>query len=56
MKKEDYADDIDGLFASVARSVEQAYPLGLLSLWEQIIHSSSNSVMQVLPSSGSWIE
>lgn len=56
LKKDDYADDIDGLFATVTSSMEQAYPLGLLLLWEQIAHSSSNSVMQVLPSSGGWME
>ena len=56
MEKQVYADDIDSLFATVANSVEQAYPLGLLSCWEQIIHESSGSVMQIMPPSVGWIE
>ena len=56
MAKQNYSDDIDSILASVTGSIEQAYPLGLLSLWEQIIHESSGSVMQILPADVSWIE
>ena len=56
MDKEEFEGDIDLLFDSVERSVEKAYPLGLLSLWEQVTYESSGSVLQVLPASDGWIE
>ena len=60
MGKADYTDTADStgqlaaIFDAVATSVESAYPLGLLSYWEQIVHDSSGSVMQILPSSTDW--
>ncbi len=53
MQKSDYTE-MDTIFAKVKTSVEEAYPLGLLSYWEQVIHDSSGSVMQVLPVSTDW--
>ena len=60
MGKADYPDSqdsteqLDAIFEAVATSVERAYPLGLLSYWEQIVHDSSGSVMRMLPSSTGW--
>ena len=48
MGKEMYRE-IDMISVRVKESVDQAYPLGLLSYWEQIVHQSSGSVMQILP-------
>ena len=56
MDKQFYKSDIDSIFTYVEESVEKAYPLGLLSFWEQLVHDSSGSVMQILPPSVGWIE
>ena len=48
MKKGVY-QEIEATFAKVKESVEGSYPLGLLSYWEQIVHQSSGSVMEILP-------
>lgn len=53
MQKTDDAD-IDTIFTKIEASMEEAYPLGLLSYWEGIIHESSGSVMQVLPVAVDW--
>ena len=42
-------DDPATIFHNLKKAVEEAYPLGLLSFWEQSIHDSSGSVMQVMP-------
>ena len=56
MSKGDYesSDAIDRIFQRVEQSVDGAYPLGLLCFWEQTIHDSSGSVMQILPNSSDW--
>ena len=48
-------DNIDDLFREVSRAVEESYPLGLLSFWEQTIHESSGGVMEILSDSADWI-
>ena len=59
MSKTDYdfsaKDDMDAIFRKVSGAVDQAYPLGLLSFWEQAVHDSSGSVMRILPGSDDWI-
>ena len=59
MRKTDYdwsdIDGIDSIFDKVSNAVDQAYPLGLLSFWEQAVHDSSGSVMKILPGSSNWI-
>ena len=59
MPKADYdfsaKDGIDAIFGKVSGAVDQAYPLGLLSFWEQAVHDSSGSVMRILPGSADWI-
>ena len=57
MKKGDYADtdSVDSIFEKVREEIEKAYPLSLLSFWEQIIHDSSGAAMEVLPVSANWI-
>ena len=59
MRKTDYdwsdIGGIDSIFGKVSSAVHQAYPLGLLSFWEQAVHDSSGSVMQILPGSSNWI-
>ena len=55
MQKRDFTD-IEAIVAKLMASVEDAYPLGLLSYWEKVIHESSGSVMQVLPASTDWQE
>ena len=48
MGKDKYKE-IDVIFDRVKESMEEAYPLGVLSFWEKTIHESSGSVMQMLP-------
>ena len=55
MHKSDYSN-IDTIFDKVKASIQEAYPLELLSYWEGLIHKSSGSVMQVLPASSDWKE
>ena len=53
MQKKEFTE-LEAILARVKTSVEEAYPLGLLSYWERVIHESSGSVMQVLPVSTDW--
>ena len=53
MKKKDFTD-IETILAKVRESMEKAFPLGLLSYWDGVIHESSGSVMQVMPASTDW--
>ena len=55
MQKKDFTD-IDEILTKVRVSMEETYPLGLLSYWEGVIHVSSGSVMQVMPVSTDWQE
>ena len=58
MTKGEYAgeDSIKTIFEKVSEEMEKAYPLGLLSFWEQTIHDSSGSVMEILPEATDWID
>ncbi len=53
-------DDPATIFRNLKKAVDDAYPLGLLSFWEQSIHDSSGSVMQVIPrdlgNASSWTD
>ena len=45
-------------FASIAHNVrdalENAYPLGLLAFWEQMVHESSGSIMEMMSGGNTW--
>ena len=57
MNKGDYLNDdsVDSIFARVSEEIDNAYPLGLISFWEQTIHDASGSAMEILPGSTDWI-
>ena len=47
--------DIESISQKVDQAIDESYPLGLLGFWEQAIHRSSGSVMQILPNSTDWV-
>ena len=54
MPKQDYGD-IEAISRKIDEAIAQCYPLNLLGFWEQSIHESSDSVMQILPNTNDWI-
>ena len=46
---------VDKIFGKVTETVDASYPMGLLSFWEQIIHDSSGSVMDVVSDDNDWV-
>ena len=48
MSKQSFKD-IESISHKVDQEIGESYPLGLLGFWEQTIHKSSGSVMQILP-------
>lgn len=60
VKAEVQADDGSFDFAKIAAEVQSAlhecYPLGLLAFWEQMVHKSSGSIMEMMPDGNSWTD
>ena len=54
MSKQQYGD-IEAISCKVDEAIGESYPLNLLGFWEQSIHESSGSVMQILPNTTDWI-
>ena len=54
--------DVDGNFdfSLIASKVQDAldgvYPLGLLAFWEQMVHESSGSIMEMMPDGNNWTD
>ena len=42
--------------AEVQKALDECYPLGLLAFWEQMVHKSSGSIMEMMPEGNSWID
>ena len=47
---------IDLIFNEVARFIDDSYPMGVLNFWEQTIHNSSGSAVQLFRTDEAWIE
>ena len=47
--------DIESISQKVDQAINESYPLGLLGFWEQALHRSSGSVMQILPNTTDWV-
>ena len=56
------AKDADGSFnfakiaAEVQKALDESYPLGLLAFWEQMVHKSSGSIMEMMLDGNSWTD
>ena len=54
MSKE-YYGDISAISEKVEWAIRDSYPLSLLGFWEQSIHQSSSSAIEMLPNTGDWL-
>ena len=43
------------VFSEIQKAINGCYPLRLLSYWEQQVHESSGSVMELIPGAEDWI-
>ena len=46
--------DLDEVFSKIRVAMDGCYPLRLLSYWEQQVHESSGSVMELMPGVKDW--
>ena len=46
--------DLDEVFSRIQEAMDGCYPLRLLSYWEQQVHESSGSVMELIPGAKDW--
>ena len=51
-ESDDY--DLDEVFSRIQTAMDGFYPLRLLSYWEQRVHESSGSVMELMPGAKDW--
>ena len=51
----DYYGEFSVISEKVDGAIRASYPLGLLGFWEQSIHQSSSSAIEMLPNSGDWL-
>ena len=47
--------DLGQVFSKIQEAMDGCYPLRLLSYWEQQVHESSGSVMELMPGVEDWI-
>ena len=47
--------DLGQVFSKIQEAMDSCYPLRLLSYWEQQVHESSGSVMELMPGAEDWI-
>jgi len=48
--------DIAKIAAEVRKALDECYPLGLLAFWEQMVHKSSGSIMEMMPDGNGWTD
>ena len=56
VQSEDGSFDIEKIGAEVQKALDECYPLGLLAYWEQMLHKSSGSIMEMMPEGNSWTD
>ena len=56
VRAEDGSFDFAKIAAEVRRALDECYPLGLLAFWEQMVHKSSGSIMEMMPDGNSWTD
>ncbi len=56
VRAEDGSFDFAKIAAEVRRSLDECYPLGLLAYWEQMVHRSSGSIMEMMPDGNGWTD
>ena len=56
VKTEDGSFDFEKIASEVRKALDECYPLGLLAFWEQMVHKSSGSIMEIMPEGNSWTE
>ena len=47
--------NLDKVFSDIQEAIDRCYPLRLLSHWEQQVHESSGSVMELMPGAEDWV-
>ncbi|MDE0079004.1 MAG: hypothetical protein OXO50_15900 [Caldilineaceae bacterium] len=55
-KDEDGSFDSKKIACEVQKALDKCYPLGLLAFWEQMVHESSGSIMEMMPEGNGWID
>ena len=56
VQAEDGSFDFEKIAAEVQKALDECYPLGLLAFWEEMVHKSSGSIMEMMPEGNSWTD